>query len=222
MSRKGKKPILIPENVVVEIKENNEIIVKGPLGVLTHKFHPDIIFEIKSKSEVEEEKRKDEEGELKAQGKDTGKEKKETKETVKERGNGKNKELMIFVKRPSDSKEHKSQHGLCRTLLANMIEGVTKGFTKELLVIGTGYRASVQGNILNLKLGHSHPIKVEIPKDIKITVNKNLISIFGIDKYKVGQIAANIRGFRPPNVYTGKGVRYKDEVVKLKEGKKGA
>ncbi len=196
MSRKGKKPILIPENVVVQIKENNEITVKGPLGVLTHKFHPDIIFEIKSKDEVE------------------GK--------TEKKGNGKKKEMLIFVKRPSDSKEHKSQHGLCRTLLANMIEGVTKGFTKDLLVIGTGYRASIQGNILNLKLGHSHPIKVEIPKDIKITVNKNLISIFGIDKYKVGQIAANIRSFRPPNIYTGKGVRYKDEVVKLKEGKKGA
>ncbi len=111
--------------------------------------------------------------------------------------------------------------GTMRALLGNMVEGVTAGFQKKLLLVGVGYRAQVQGHTLNLSLGFSHPVKFEIPEGIKIqTPSQTEIVIEGIDKQLVGQVAANIRAYRPPEPYKGKGVRYSDEQIILKETKK--
>lgn len=129
------------------------------------------------------------------------------------------------VKVSIESDEYRNYWGLVRTLIANMVEGVTNGFKKQLLVIWVGYNAKVQGNKLILWLGYSHPVEYEIPSYVKISVDKHpkaqaLIIIEWIDKQKVGEVAAKIRSFRKPEPYKGKGVRYIDEVVKLKEGKK--
>ncbi len=130
---------------------------------------------------------------------------------------------LINVQRPNDQKIFRSLHGLTRSLIDNMVAGVTKGFEKKLQIVGVGYRANVEGEMLNLLLGFSHPVKFIIPKGIKIGVEKQtLISIQGIDKQQVGQVAANIRRFRPPEPYKGKGIRYVDEVIKIKAGKSGA
>ncbi|TZE82734.1 50S ribosomal protein L6 [Calorimonas adulescens] len=128
----------------------------------------------------------------------------------------------ILVKRPDDSKFNHSLHGLTRTLIANMIEGVTKGYEKSLDIVGVGYRASKQGNKLVLNLGYSHPIEIEEEPGIEIAVDgSNKIIVKGIDKQRVGQVAAMIRDKRRPDVYKGKGIRYTGEVVRLKEGKTG-
>ena len=129
------------------------------------------------------------------------------------------------VKVSIDSDNYKNYWGLVRTLIANMIEGVTNGFKKELLVIWVGYNAKLQWNKLVLSLGFSHPVEFEIPKGITITVDKApkaqaLIRVEGIDKQFVGEVAAKIRAFKKPEPYKGKGIRYIDEEVKLKEGKK--
>ena len=111
--------------------------------------------------------------------------------------------------------------GLARTLVQNMVTGVSEGFTRRLEISGVGYRANVDGNILNLQLGYSHDIKFAIPADVKIVCESpTAIVISGFERQRVGQIAAEIRGFRPPEPYKGKGVRYGDEVVRRKEGKK--
>lgn len=129
---------------------------------------------------------------------------------------------IITVARPNDEKLNKSLHGLTRTLIDNMIQGVGKEFTKELEINGVGYRAAKQGNTLVLTLGYSHPIKVEEPEGIKFEVpNPNSIIVKGPDKELVGQIAANIRTKRPPEVYRGKGIKYVDEHIRRKEGKTG-
>lgn len=128
----------------------------------------------------------------------------------------------IYVERPSDSKEHRSIHGLYRTLINNMVEGVTKGYQKELEIIGTGYRAAKTGKTLNLTLGFSHPLDLEDPEGIEVLVpSANSIIIKGIDKQQVGQYAAKIRSYRQPEPYKGKGIRYKDEYVARKVGKTG-
>ncbi len=129
------------------------------------------------------------------------------------------KEKLIKVERPTERSFHKALHGTTAALIRNMVKGVTEGFTVILEVQGLGYRASVKGNKLELNLGKSHPDIYEIPKDIKIEVKGNEIHISGIDKQKVGQVAAHIRAFRKPDPYKGKGIRYKDEVLKLKPGK---
>lgn len=129
----------------------------------------------------------------------------------------------VIVERPSDDKFHRSLHGLTRTLLNNMVEGVTKGFEKALEINGVGYRAAKQGKKLVLTLGYSHPVEMEEPAGISIEVPApNKIIVRGIDKQVVGEFAAKIRIKREPEVYKGKGVRYEGEVVKLKEGKAGA
>lgn len=128
----------------------------------------------------------------------------------------------IYVERPSDSKEHRSIHGLYRTLINNMAEGVTKGYQKELEIIGTGYRAAKTGKTLNLTLGFSHPLDLEDPEGIEVLVpSANSIIVKGIDKQQVGQYAAKIRSYRQPEPYKGKGIRYKDEYVARKVGKTG-
>ena len=127
---------------------------------------------------------------------------------------------QVVVTRKDDSKFSKAQHGLCRSLINNMVQGVATGFTKELEIRGTGYRGAVQGKTLNLNLGYSHPINYDIPEGITITMPENTkITITGADKQLVGQVAADIRFFRKPEPYKGKGIRYADEHISLKEGK---
>lgn len=127
----------------------------------------------------------------------------------------------VVVKRPSDSKDDRSQHGLIRSLIEGMVEGVTKGFSKKLELVGVGYSAKVQGNDLVLEVGYSHPVKIEAPEGIKFEVEKNIITVSGYDKQLVGDIAANIRETRKPEPYKGKGVKYIDEHIRRKVGKTG-
>ncbi len=128
----------------------------------------------------------------------------------------------IEVKRPNDDKLNRSLHGLTRTLIANMITGVTEGYQKTLEVNGVGYRVQKQGNKCVMNLGYSHQVIVEDTDDIKIEVpDPNKIIIHGIDKQKVGQFAAEVREKRPPEPYKGKGIKYADEVIRRKEGKAG-
>ncbi|MCR4436247.1 MAG: 50S ribosomal protein L6 [Clostridiales bacterium] len=129
----------------------------------------------------------------------------------------------ILVQRPSEEKMHKSLHGLTRTLLNNMVEGVTKGFEKALEINGVGYRAAKQGKKLVLTLGYSHPVEMEEPAGITVDVPApNKIIVKGIDKQAVGEFAAKIRMKREPEVYKGKGIKYENEVIRRKEGKTGA
>ncbi len=129
----------------------------------------------------------------------------------------------VNVTRANETKRARERHGLCRSLLANMVNGVTTGFSKKLSIVGVGYRAAVKGRTLDLTLGYSHPIAYPIPDGIEIAVDKqNNILVSGIDKEAVGQTAAKIRGFRRPDPYKGKGIRYADEVIRLKAGKSGA
>lgn len=129
---------------------------------------------------------------------------------------------VVNVVRPSENKRHKSLHGLTRSLIANMLEGVTKGYEKTLVIEGTGYRAAKQGNKLVLSLGYSHPVELEDPKGIEVEVpGPNRIIVRGIDKQQVGNYTAVIRDFRKPEPYKGKGIRYSDEIVRRKVGKTG-
>ncbi len=128
----------------------------------------------------------------------------------------------IVVERPNDLKKNKSLHGLTRTLIANMVEGVTKGYEKVLEINGVGYRAAKQGKSLNLTLGYSHPVVLEDPEGIETVVEgNNKIIVKGIDKEKDGQHAAEIRDKRRPEPYKGKGIKYADEVIRRKAGKTG-
>jgi large subunit ribosomal protein L6 len=130
--------------------------------------------------------------------------------------------MQLFVERKSDGKDGRSAHGLTRTLISNMVEGVTKGFRKSLELQGVGYRVAKAGSNLNLTLGYSHPVTYEPPAGISFAVEgTNKIHVEGIDKQKVGQVAAEIRDLRPPEPYKGKGIRYDGEVVRKKMGKAG-
>ena len=128
---------------------------------------------------------------------------------------------LITVERPSELKRHRSLHGLTRTLISNMVVGVTDGYTKVLEIQGVGYRAAKEGNNLNLSLGYSHPVQMVDPEGVTSAVEGNRITITGIDKEKVGQYAANIRAKREPEPYKGKGIRYQGEHVRRKAGKAG-
>ena len=128
---------------------------------------------------------------------------------------------QILVTRPNDLKKMKSLHGLTRTLINNMVVGVTDGYTKQLEVNGVGYRAAKSGNKLTLNLGYSHPVVMEDPEGLESVVEGNKITIKGIDKEKVGQYAAEIRDKRRPEPYKGKGIKYMDEVIRRKVGKTG-
>ena len=177
MSRIGKKPVVIPANVTVNVAEGNVVTVKGPKGELTNTFNADMMINVE--------------------------------------GN------VLTVSRPTDEANHRALHGLTRTLISNMVEGVEKGFAKELEVNGVGYRAEKKGNSLVMRLGYSHEVIVEEIPGITIEVNGNKITIRGIDKQKVGQFAAEVRGKRPPEPYKGKGIKYTDEVIRRKVGKTG-
>jgi large subunit ribosomal protein L6 len=177
MSRIGKAPITVPKNVEVSLTANT-LVVKGPLGVLTRIFRPEVFITIESG--------------------------------------------LISVTRQSDDRLTRSLHGLTRTLISNMIEGVTVGFTKRLEIIGVGYRAQMQGARLVMQLGYSHPVEVDSPLGITIAVEANTkVLVQGFDKQLVGDIAAKIRSYRLPEPYKGKGIRYAGEVVRRKAGKAG-
>jgi large subunit ribosomal protein L6 len=131
-------------------------------------------------------------------------------------------EGKVVVERKGDAKPHRSAHGLTRTLISNMVEGVSKGFRKSLEIQGVGFRAAKAGEKLNLSLGFSHPVVFDPPKGITLSVEgTNKIHVEGIDKQQVGQVAAEIRNLRPPEPYKGKGVRYAGEVIRKKLGKAG-
>ena len=178
MSRIGRLPVVVPAGVTVEIKENNDVIVKGPKGTL-EKSLP-VEMEIKL-----------EDG-------------------------------QVIVTRPSDLKKMKALHGLTRTLVSNMVVGVSEGYQKILEVNGVGYKVAKQGKKLVLSLGYSHPVEMEDPEGIETTgEGTNKIIVKGIDKQQVGNYAAVIRDWRRPEPYKGKGIRYTDEVVRRKAGKTG-
>ena len=136
--------------------------------------------------------------------------------TIKQEGN------VVTVERPTNNKQHRSLHGLTRTLINNMITGVNAGFEKKLELVGVGYRAQKQGNKLVMNLGFSHPVEMEDPEGLESVLDgQNKITIKGIDKQKVGQYAAEIREKRKPDPYKGKGIKYADEVIRRKVGKTG-
>ena len=178
MSRIGKKPIPISDQVKVEIA-GGSVSVQGPKGKLSLRLHHSMTVKIE--------------------------------------------DSQLHCIRPTDNKLHRSLHGLTRTLIANMVEGVTKGFEKKLEMIGVGYRASVQGRNLSLMLGYSHPLVYPLPEGINVMVeSQNLLTISGSYKQQVGAVAAKIRSLRPPEPYKGKGVKYAGEHIRRKAGKSGA
>ncbi|MDZ7771467.1 MAG: 50S ribosomal protein L6 [Balneolaceae bacterium] len=183
MSRIGKQPIELKDNVKFSIDGDNVVTIKGDKGTDTIKVHPSI--------------------------------------TVKQNDH------EILVTRNSEEKLDRSLHGLTRSLIDNMVTGVTEGYKKELEIIGVGYRASLSGDVLELTLGYSHPIYFVPPEDVDIEVDtktkKNpMLIVSGINKELVGQVAAKIRSLRPPEPYKGKGIRYVDEWVRRKAGKSAA
>ena len=140
-----------------------------------------------------------------------------SKDMIIEQNDGK-----ILVKRPSDNKEHRSLHGLSRTLINNMIVGVTEGYSKKLEIVGVGYRAAKQGKKLTLSLGFSHPVEMEDPQGIEVEVpSQTEIIVKGIDKQQVGNYASKIRDWRKPEPYKSKGIKYSGEHIRRKEGKTG-
>ena len=133
------------------------------------------------------------------------------------------KEKHLVVERSSDAKIYRALHGTTRSIIANMVTGTSKGFERVMEITGVGYRAQVQGQKINFTLGYSHPIEFSLPQGITAEVDKKqtILTLRGIDRHLIGQVAANIRALRPPNVYKGKGIRYGGEVIKLKVGKSG-
>ncbi len=175
MSRLGKRPIEIPDEVEVEV-DNGEIIVSGPKGELSEGLSPGITVEINSDN--------------------------------------------LKVNRRDDSKQQKSFHGLMWSLINNMIDGVTEKFEKTLVLNGLGYRAQQRGDIIQLELGFSNPVQVEIPDDIDVELpNRTTIKLSGIDKQRLGQFAAQLRYLRDPDPYNQKGIKYEDEHIRQKVGK---
>ena len=181
MSRIGKQPIEVPAGVEVTLGQDNDVMVKGPRGVLTQTMHPNMLI-------------------LQGDGE-------------------------LRVERPDDEGFNRGLHGLTRTLLANMVVGVTQGFEKRLSIVGVGYRAALKGSDIEIQAGYSHPVLVSKPEGIEFEVpTPTQIVVRGNDKAQVGEVAANIRKIRKPEPYKGKGIRYEDEVVRKKAGKaaKGA
>jgi large subunit ribosomal protein L6 len=148
----------------------------------------------------------------------------ELKETIDRDIKIESKDGVVNISRPTDQIRHRAMHGLYRALIANMVKGVTEGYKKNLELVGVGFKASNQGNVLDLSLGYSHNIIFEVPKELKVVTltekgQNPKISIEGIDKQLLGQVAAKIRGLRKPEPYKGKGVKYSNEVVRRKAGK---
>ncbi len=180
MSRIGKKPVLIPKGITVNVSKDNVVTVKGPKGELKQTVDRDITVEVK--------------------------------------------ENQVELSRPTDQIRHRALHGLYRSLMSNMVKGVSDGYRKQLELIGVGFKASNQGNLLDLALGYSHNIIFEVPKELKVATAQEKgenpkILLEGSDKQLIGQVAAKIRSLRKPEPYKGKGVRYAGEVVRKKAGK---
>lgn len=175
MSKIGKNPVAIPEDVQVDLN-NNVVTVTGPKGSLERTFLNNAKIEIQDKE--------------------------------------------LVVDKKDSSKFSKSYHGTARQLLNNMVEGVTKGYEKRLQLVGIGYKAVLQGESLRLALGYSHPIDIAPEEGIKFSIDGDIVVVTGIDKEKVGRVAATIKSKRKPNVYKGKGVRYEGEFIRTKAGKK--
>ncbi len=175
MSRIGRKPIPIPQDVEVKI-EDSKVIVKGPKGELSQEIRPEVKVEIRE-------------------------------------GN-------IFVSSQKSTSNTPAFWGLTRALIFNIVKGVREGFEKKLALEGIGYRARLEGKDLVLEIGFSHPVKIKTLQGIDFKVEKNIITVFGIDKQKVGDIAAQIRAIRKPEPYKGKGIHYLGEVIRRKPGKK--
>ena len=178
MSRVGRKPIVVPKDVNVQVTETR-LSIQGPKGSLTTPVPAGIRFAVESG--------------------------------------------QLGCSRSNDERQQRAQHGLARALAQNAVKGVTDGFSKELDIVGVGYRAQVEGAKLICALGYSHPVEYPIPEGIKISVEKQTrVTVTGIDRQKVGQVAAEIRQLRKPDPYKQKGVRYVGEVLKKKAGKAGA
>jgi large subunit ribosomal protein L6 len=179
MSRIGRMPIRVPENVTVDIGDGNHVVVEAG-GKRLERSLPAAMRIVR------------EDGELR-------------------------------VERPSDGREHRALHGLTRTLLANMVTGVTEGFTRRLEINGVGYRAMRAGDMVMFQLGFSHPVGFEAPEGVTLTVEgNNRVVVSGADKELVGETAARIRRIRPPEPYKGKGIKYAEETIRRKAGKAGA
>lgn len=176
MSRVAKYPVSIPAGVEVNV-DAQQIVVKGPLGTLSHALTGDVVI--------------------------------------------KNEGGKVTFAAANDSLQSKAMSGTMRALVNNFVTGVSKGFERKLTLVGVGYRAQSQGDAINLSLGFSHPVSYKLPKGVKAeTPTQTEIILKGADKQQVGQVAAEIRAYRPPEPYKGKGVRYADEVVVIKETKK--
>jgi large subunit ribosomal protein L6 len=180
MSRIGKKPVVIPQGITVNVSSDNIVTVKGPKGELKQAIDRDIKVEVKGDH--------------------------------------------VELSRPTDQIRHRSLHGLYRSLMSNMVKGVSDGYKRQLELIGVGFKASNQGNLLDLALGYSHNIIFEVPKELKVATAQEKgdnpkIILEGSDKQLIGQVAAKIRGLRKPEPYKGKGVRYTGEIVRKKAGK---
>jgi len=180
MSRIGKAPINIPSGVTIDVKDGNQVVVKGPKGELTQQIDPDLEIAI-------------EDG-------------------------------VLNVKRPTDQKRHKAMHGLYRSLISNMVVGVSDGWQKTLELIGVGYRVQNTGNLVEFTLGYSHPIFFYVPDEVKVTTSMEkgsppTIILESHDNQLVGQVAAKIRAFRKIEPYKGKGIRFKGEYIRRKAGK---
>ena len=177
-SRIGRRPIPIPSGVEVQI-EYDGVTVKGPLGTLTQKYHPEVRVTIN--------------------------------------------DGMVLVERLSERKFHHSLHGLTRSLISNAITGVTEGYTKTLELMGVGYRVQEAGDGIILNVGYSHPVEIHPGEGVTMEVEgNNRVHVRGLDKQKVGSLAAQVRRVRPPNAYKEKGIRYQGELLRFKPGKAAA
>jgi large subunit ribosomal protein L6 len=177
MSRIGRKPIVLPAGVGVNV-QNGVVAVKGPLGELRWKLVPGIAVQVADN--------------------------------------------LVQVNREGDDAGMRALHGLVRAEINNMVHGVTKGYEKTLEITGVGYKAQVAGQAVQLSVGYTHPVAFPLPKGIEAKIDKQTtITIRGIDKRQVGQVAANLRSVKPPDVYKQKGVKYANEVLRKKEGKTG-
>jgi len=177
MSRIGKKPVPVPENVKVLLADRT-ITIEGPLGKLQWEYRPEVVVQYDAAAR------------------------------------------QIQVRRAVETRQAKAYHGLTRALIRNMVIGVTQGYEKRLEIVGVGYLAAVQGNVLQLRVGYANELQVPIPAGLKVTCpDQQHISIKGIDKQLVGEFAAEVRAKRKPEPYKGKGIRYEGEQVRRKEGK---
>ena len=178
LSRIGRKPIPIPSGVEVQV-EHDGVIVKGPLGTLNQKYHPEVRVTVN--------------------------------------------DGMVLVERLTERKFHHALHGLTRSLISNAITGVTEGYTKTLELMGVGYRVLEAGDGIILTVGYSHPVEIHPEEGVTMEVEgNNRVHIRGIDKQKVGSLAAQVRKVRPPNAYKEKGIRYQGELLRFKPGKAAA